>query len=246
MCRVVLVWELLQAADTGAGESASAWCLCLWEDGDKGLAQEKELCCVMQAKRAFRSLLCFLFVFKQSLKRKVMVFCFGWLVGLVYFILYYQGELGSHCKAPNSFYKSVSNKACCPGEEGDVQNPLVYALAEPVVKAKPRGAVLPGSNVSHTPLCLLAAHPAGFALSWLLLSGDREQSSLLLQPGFDLGIKSLRPCVFPPQLEVISALALQQGEKGNFMFSFHLLFLAVPQSLFVPSFLDTMPSRGSV
>lgn len=169
----------------------------------------------------------------------------GWLV---WFILSSITRVNwAHiAKHQTPFINQAATKPAVPGEEGDVQNPLVYALAEPVVKAKPRGAVLPGSNVSHTPLCLLAAHPAGFALSWLLLSGDREQSSLLLQPGFDLGIKSLRPCVFPPQLEVISALALQQGEKGNFMFSFHLLFLAVPQSLFVPSFLDTMPLRGSV
>lgn len=45
--------------------------------------------------------------------------------------------------------------------------------------------------------------------------------------------------VFAPYLEVVSVLGLQGGEKGSLVFSFHFLFLAVPQNLFAPSLLDT-------
>lgn len=139
-----------------------------------------------------------LFVCKQSLETKVVAFC-------SFSVLHYQGELGSHCRATTSFYKSGSNKACCPlggGRCAEICLALLYPLAKPGVKAKTGGADSPGSNMSHTLLSLAApSQQDSRSLGCCpLLSDDREQSSLCLQCGFDLGIKSLQCISFFPRL----------------------------------------------
>lgn len=118
---------------------------------------------VMQVKRDFKSLLCFLFVCFQT-AMKVVAF---WI-----FILYYQGEVGSQCKALNFFYKSGSNKACCPRGEGRcAASCLGFALS-------PCQSQVESKASWHSPACLNVlcaslphgSHPAGFALPWLLPS----------------------------------------------------------------------------
>lgn len=166
-----------------------------------------------------------------------MPFCLFKNEGDGVFVLNYQGELGSHCKAPNCFYK---NKACCPRGQGrcaEIHLALLYPHAKPGAKAETRGAILLGSNVSHRLLSLSAAHPAGLVFSWLL-SGAREQSSLHLQPAFDLGVKSLQWISSSPRLCCSSWLAGKQSflptlkccgfaARWKREFSFHFLFLAL-------------------
>lgn len=161
-------------------------------------------------------------------------------------------------KHQTALINQAATKPSVPGEEGDVlKSAWLCFILLPSLEQKQRLTVQSClALMRHTLLSLSAAHPAGFALSWLPLSGDTEQSSLRLQPGFDLGIKlccvflHFQDCaalpswqentVFPLHVGVISALSLLQGEKGSFMFSFHFLFLAIPWSLFAPSFLDTL------
>lgn len=53
-----------------------------------------------------------LIVSKQGLKIKVMA--------LQAFLSSIVGELGSYCKAPNSFINQAATKPAVPGDEGDV------------------------------------------------------------------------------------------------------------------------------
>lgn len=123
------------------------------------------------------------------------------------FILYYQGEVGSHCKALNFFYKSGSNNACCPRGEGRCAASclaLLCPLAKAGVKAKPHDTARPVS-VCHTLLSLAAptqqdSHSPGCCP---LLCGGREQPCLY---GFDLGIKSLQCISSFPRLCCFSSL----------------------------------------
>lgn len=90
-----------------------------------------------------------LIVSKEGLKIKVMV--------LRVFLFSIVGKLGSYCKAPNSFYKLDSNKACCPrglGRCAEIRLAFLYPLAKPGGKAATGSAALPGSDVSHTLLTL--------------------------------------------------------------------------------------------
>ena len=141
--------------------------------------------------RGSKSFLCCLFACKQGLKMKAVAFSI--------FIFYYQGEVSSHCKAPNFFYKSGSNKACCSRGEGRCAASclaLLYPLAKAGVKAKPHGTAQPVS-MCHVLLFLMAPTQQGShsPVCCPLLCGGREQSCLCLQYGFDLGIKPLQ-CFF--------------------------------------------------
>lgn len=97
-----------------------------------------------------------------------------------------------------------------------------------------------------------AAHPAAFMLFWLLLSGDWKQSSLHLQPGFDLGIKSLLCILFFPKPYCSSCLAGEwcvssaswsnkctgfavKGKRQFYVFILLLVFCYFTE-LFAPSF----------
>lgn len=155
-------------------------------------------------------------------------------------------EFGLRCKAPNSFHKSGSNKACCPrgwGRCAEICLVLLYPLAKSAGKALTGGAALPGSDVSLSLLALVLPtrqHSCSSGCCFL-----ETGSNPLCLCSLDL-IWGLNLCcvfcsflnhialpvwqedaVFPPHLEAISALGLQWSEKGSFMFSFHFLFLAI-------------------
>lgn len=145
---------------------------------------------------------------------------------MIFFLSSIVGELGSCCEGPNSFYKSGSNKACCPRGRGrcaEICLALLYPLAKPGGKAVT--AALPGSDVSH-PLLALALPARQHSRS----SGCRflETGSnplCICSPDLIWGLNLCcvfhsflnhaalpswqENAVFPPHLEVISALGLQ-------------------------------------
>lgn len=142
------------------------------------------------------------FVCKQGLKRKAMAF-WGFLSSIT------RVNLAHIAKHQTPFINQAATKPAVPGEEGDVlKSAWLCFILLPSLEQKQRLTVqsrlalmchtrcspsrLPTQQDSRSPGCRL------------LLSGNREQSSLRVQPGFDLGIKSLRcissfpgPCCSP-------------------------------------------------
>jgi len=161
-----------------------------------------------------------------------------------FFILYYQGEFGSHCKAPNSLYKSGNNKACCPtGRGGCAEIRLACFILLPSLERKQRLAVqsslalmcrthcspsqLPTQQDLRSPgCCFLATGRNLLCVCSLDLIWGLKLCCVFLRFLDSAALPSWQEnTVFPPHLEVISALGLQWVEKTVLCFQFTFCFL---------------------
>lgn len=143
-----------------------------------------------------------LIVSKRVLKVKVMVL-------QVFFNSLLWMNLAHVAKHQTPFINQAATKPAVPGDEGDMLKSawlcfiLLLSLEE-----KQQLVVQPCLALMCHPRCSpLRCPPGSIHALWLLLSGDWKQSSLHLQPGFDLGIKSLLCVLFFPKLYCSSWLA---------------------------------------